>query len=68
MQQTQHSNVPNATKYKNEKGHHQQLLQVHENKTLMKTKNKYPSSAKREKMSLKSYIFTNNEIVGAHGS
>ncbi len=34
----------------------------------MKTKNKYPSSVRREKMCLKSQIFTNDEIVGAHGS
>jgi hypothetical protein len=67
MQETQHSNVPNVVKYKNEKDHHQQLLQVHENK-FMKTKNNYPSLVKRKKKCLKSQIFTSDEIVGAHGS
>ncbi len=34
----------------------------------MKTKNKYPSSVKREKMCLKLQIFTSDEIVGIHSS
>jgi hypothetical protein len=59
MQETQHFNVPNVVEYKNEKDHHQQLLQVHENKKFMKTTIKYPSLAKKEKMCLKSQIFTN---------
>jgi hypothetical protein len=42
MQKTQHFNVPHVDEYKNEKDHHQQLLQSHENKNFMKKKKKKP--------------------------